>query len=112
MKKNGKKEKSAQLLPGLPPGAPEGSFPLSSEEAAEFRALNAAQRLLQAEAEKMQLQQNNLFLRIQIRTGQDMQGWGVDIQKGLAIPPSAQTKSVAPPTPPPAPAPSTEEKPS
>lgn len=88
-KKNGK---TSATLPGLPQGAPEGSFPLTPEEASEIRAINATQRLLQSEAEKTQLQQNNLFLRIQLRTGQNMDGWGVDIQRGIAVPPGSMQK--------------------
>ena len=90
-KKNGK-------LPQLPEGAPAGSFPLTPEEMNELQIIGAENRFLRSESEKLQLRQNNLFLRIQLRTGKDMTGWGLDIQKGLCVPPSANdSKELASP---------------
>jgi hypothetical protein len=61
---------------------------LTAEEINEFRSINTEQRLLQSEADKLQLRQNNTFLQIQIRTSKkDLTGWGVDIQRGMCVPP-------------------------
>ena len=87
-------------LPGLPEGAPTGSFPLSPDEASELRHVQMERRFLQSELDKIQILQQNVFLKIQIRTGQDMTGWGIDTQKGLCIPP--ESRNTPPADPPPA----------
>ena len=74
----------------------EEAFPLSEDELNALRLLDTEQRLLKSEAGKLQLRQDNLFLRIQIRTGKNMEGWGLDLAKGLCLPPSSR-----PPTQPP-----------
>lgn len=90
------KTKKEKTLPGLPDGAPEGAFSLTMDEQQQFREYAAAQRALQQEGEKLSLVKTNLFLRLQIRTGQDVMQWGIDLQRGLCIPPTKDKPAETP----------------
>jgi hypothetical protein len=82
--------KKPSVFPGLPPGAPDGAFPLSKEELNDLHMLDTEQKLLKSESDKLKLRQDNLFLRIQIRTGKKMEGWGLDPVRGLCLPPNSR----------------------
>jgi hypothetical protein len=78
-KTNHQQPAAAPHSPQRPPAAPQG-FALSGAERAEFA-------LLQAESNLIVLRRENLILRMANRVGHPLDGWHLDLQRGLCTPP-------------------------
>lgn len=65
-------------------------FKLTPEEINYFLSIEADERWLRAEHEKIELRKQNIFLKLSIKAQCDLTGWGVDMVRGMCIPPLPQ----------------------
>ena len=62
-------------------------FKLTPEEINYFLSIEADERWLRAEHEKLALRKQNIFLRMSIRTKLSLDDWLIDLDRGMCMPP-------------------------
>jgi len=62
-------------------------FKLTPEEINEFLLIEADERWLRAEHEKLALRKQNIFLKLSFRVKTELDNWGVDLSRGMCVPP-------------------------